>query len=224
LFSVQIIDEYFADIIEYLSTRIVPQELSTAQKKNLVVRVVDYQLIVGKLYKMGANNILIRCVLERERPIILAKAREGIVGGNYVRKDITHKVLRTGPWFSTVHRDAKEYFEQCDVYRRVGKPNRKDEMPLRPQVTLQVFEKWEIDFVGPIYPPTKRSRVRYIITVKKYLTRWEYIVLVKDCNAETTTHFLFEQVITRFGCPRILMSDQGTHSISSTIRDMTEKL
>jgi hypothetical protein len=40
---------------------------------------------------------------------------------------------------------------------------------------------------------------------------------------KTTTHFIFEQVITRFGCPRILMSDQGTHFINNTIRDMTEE-
>jgi transposase InsO family protein len=36
-------------------------------------------------------------------------------------------------------------------------------------------------------------------------------------------HFLFEQVITRFGYPRILMSDQGTHFINNTIRAMNKK-
>jgi hypothetical protein len=47
LFSVQIVDEYFDDIIEYLSTRISPQEFSITQKKNMVVRATDYHLIVG---------------------------------------------------------------------------------------------------------------------------------------------------------------------------------
>jgi hypothetical protein len=69
----------------------VPQEFNTAQKKNLVVRATDYQLIVGHLYKMGADNILRRCVLEHERPRILAEAHEGIDGGNYAGKDIPHR-------------------------------------------------------------------------------------------------------------------------------------
>jgi transposase InsO family protein len=46
---------------------------------------------------------------------------------------------------------------------------------------------------------------------------------VKDCSTETATHFLFEHVVTRFGCPRILMSDQGTHFINSTIQAMLEE-
>jgi hypothetical protein len=80
LFSVKITDDYFFDIIEYLSTGTAPHELNTMQRKNLVFREVDYQLIVGHLYKMGADNILRRCVLEHERPRILVEAHEGIVG------------------------------------------------------------------------------------------------------------------------------------------------
>jgi hypothetical protein len=88
---------------------------------------------------------------------------------------------------------------------------------------LQVFKKWAIYFLGPINPPTKRSRARYNITTIEYLTRWKEATPIKDCSAETKTHFLFEKVITRFGCPRILMSDQGTHFLNSTIRDMTKE-
>jgi len=36
-------------------------------------------------------------------------------------------------------------------------------------------------------------------------------------------HLLFEQAITRFGYPRILLSEQGTHFINNTIKDMIEE-
>jgi hypothetical protein len=115
LFSVQVANEYLIDIIEYLSTGVAPQDFITAQKKNMVVRVVYYQLIAGHLYKMGTDNILRRCVLEHKRPRILEEAHEGIVGGNYEGKSIVWKVLRVGLWWPTVHKDAKEYFQKCDV-------------------------------------------------------------------------------------------------------------
>jgi hypothetical protein len=91
------------------------------------------------------------------------------------------------------------------------------------QVTLQVFEKWEIYFFEPINPHAKILGARYIITATKYLTRWVEVALVKYCSVVTTSHFLFEQVITRFGCPSILMSDQGTHFINNTIKAMNEE-
>jgi hypothetical protein len=71
-FSIHIADKYFADIIEFLSRGFSAKEFNIAQKKNLVVLVSYYQLIVGNLYKLGADKILRRCVMEHERTIILA--------------------------------------------------------------------------------------------------------------------------------------------------------
>jgi hypothetical protein len=80
-----------------------------------VVEVADYQLIVGNLYKLGANNILRRCVMDHERPIILAEAYQGIVGGHYAGKATAEKLLCVGLWWKIVHKDEKEYCHNCDV-------------------------------------------------------------------------------------------------------------
>jgi hypothetical protein len=43
---------------------------------------------------MGPDETLRRCVMQEERPLILAEAHEGIAGGHYVGKETTQKVLR----------------------------------------------------------------------------------------------------------------------------------
>jgi hypothetical protein len=98
-----------------LSTGFAPREFTTAHKKNLVVRSATYQLIVGHLYKLGVDNILRICVVEHEIPIILAEAHEGIARGHYAGKLIVHNILHTGLWWPTVHKDLKEYCQNCDV-------------------------------------------------------------------------------------------------------------
>jgi hypothetical protein len=40
---------------------------------------------------------------------VLAETHEGIAGGNYVGNPTTHKVLRAGLWWPTIHKDTKEY-------------------------------------------------------------------------------------------------------------------
>jgi hypothetical protein len=87
----------------------VPQDFRNPQNKNLVFRVVDYQLITGNLYKMGADNILRICVSEHERHKILVEAHEGIVGGNYASKATMKKVFHAGLWWPTIQKYAKEY-------------------------------------------------------------------------------------------------------------------
>jgi hypothetical protein len=49
LFSVQIANDYFADIVGFFSMGMAPKEFTVVQKKKLVVCIVDYHLIVGHL-------------------------------------------------------------------------------------------------------------------------------------------------------------------------------
>jgi hypothetical protein len=223
LLAIRKIDDHFADIVQFVSIGMAPSEYTIPQKKQLVVRAADFSLIAVQLYKMGPDEILRICVMEAERPLILAESYKGITGGHYAGKATAQKVLRASLWWPTLHKDAKDYARACDVYQRVGRPSIRDEMSLAPQMTLQVFEKWSIDFVGPINPPGKRTGARYIITVTKYLTRWAEARAVKDCSATTATRFIFDDIITRFGCPKILMSDQGTHFINTTVEALTEE-
>jgi len=116
--------------------------------------------------------------------MILLEAHEGVLGGHYARKETTHKKNFTGLWWPTLHNDAKEFCHTYDVCQRVGKPYRRDEMPLIAQVMLHAFDKWALDFIGLI----------------NYLTRWAEGEPIRDCSAEIAAQFLF-------GCSRILMSD-----------------
>jgi hypothetical protein len=70
-----------------------PSEITVAQNKQLVVKEVDYQLIAGNLYKMGADGILRRYVLEHERMVILEETHDGIVGGHYAGRETAQNIL-----------------------------------------------------------------------------------------------------------------------------------
>ena len=97
-----------------------------------MVCAADFQLIGGQLYKLGPDEILRRYVLEHERSLILAEAHKGVAGGHYAGSATTKKILRTGLWWPTLHKDAKEYSQSCDVCQILGKPNQRDELQLVP--------------------------------------------------------------------------------------------
>ena len=52
----------------------------------------------------------------------------------------------------------------------MGKLVVRDEMPLQPQVLIEPFEKWTLDFVGKIDPPSQGKR--YTLVCIDYVTKW----------------------------------------------------
>ena len=55
------------------------------------------------------------------------------------------------------------------------------------------------------------------------MTKWAKAVATKTDNATTVATFLYENIITCFGCPKELVSDRGTHFINHTIAALTSK-
>ena len=56
--DIKVIDDHFMDIIQFLSTGMVPMEHTTKQNKELVVGATNFSLIEGHLYKMGPDEVL----------------------------------------------------------------------------------------------------------------------------------------------------------------------
>ena len=79
---------------------------------------------------------------------------------------------------------------------------------------MQEFDKWVVNFMGPINPPSRSIGAQYIITVTDSLIRLVEATPVRYCTTTTATRFLLDDVLTRFGCPKILVSDQGMHFVN----------
>ena len=87
----------------------------------------------------------------------------------------------------------------------MGKPIQRDEMPLHPQVALDPFENWGMEFVVPINPPSGQKK--YIIVFTNYLTKWAKKKAVKVETEENVTEFLRENVFYKFGYPTEVVTD-----------------
>ncbi|KAH9302082.1 hypothetical protein KI387_013665, partial [Taxus chinensis] len=96
----------------------------------------------------------------------------------------------------TLYKDCRDYCKACDHYQCISKPGRRDEMPLHHIPSMEPFEKWVIDFVGPIAPTTRRIGSRYVITCTDYLGRWAEVAPTKDYTTATSARFLWDNIIT----------------------------
>ena len=92
--------------------------------------------------------------------------------------------------------------------------------PLHPIVVTGAFDRIGIDFAGPFPQTTKMNK--YVIVAIDYLTKWVEAWATIDNTAATTAKFLFQDIISRHGTPRIIQSDRGSHFVNSTIMELSK--
>eukprot|EP00253_Pinus_taeda_P009896 PITA_09896 len=210
---------WYADIANYLVAGKLPSHLSYREKRRIVQQSAKYSWISGCLFYTGLDQEIRRCIREDEVHDILKACHDGPCGGHFADKRTAHKILRMGYYWPSLFKDAKKYVRACDSYQRMGQPNHRDQMPLNPQVVCEPFERWALDFIGPINPPSNQRT--YILVCTDYMTKWVEAKALIRANEEAVLAFLFEEIFTRFGTPRELVTDGGppfnSHGFKSTL-------
>ncbi|CAL0315573.1 unnamed protein product [Lupinus luteus] len=92
-------------------------------------------------------------------------------------------------------------------------------MPLTNIQEIEVFDCWGIDFMGP-FPPSC-SHV-YILVAVDYVSKWVEAVATQKDDANTVVKFLKRNIFSRFGTPRVLISDGGSHFCNSQLEKVLQ--
>ena len=103
----------------------------------------------------------------------------------------------------------------------MGQPLPSIEMPLILVNPILIYEIWAIDFIGPFPILEKITGVRYTITAVECVTKWAEAKIGDTCSSEIAAKFIYKNIITIFGFPITLISDQGSHFINKTIKALT---
>ncbi|GJX33839.1 reverse transcriptase domain-containing protein [Tanacetum coccineum] len=127
------------------------------------------------------NQVIRQCVSGQEAVDILTACHSGPIGGHYGANYTAKK--------------------------RQGKISQRDEMLQNSIQVCKIFDVWGIDFMGPF--PSSRGN-KYILVAIDYLSKWVEAKALPTNDARVVVKFL-KSLFARFGIPRAIISDRGTH-------------
>ena len=127
--------------------------------------------------------------------------------GGHLEVDIVFNKVHNLYFWPQMYDDIKDYIRSCDICQWRGW--KQNLQPLQPISVGDPFKKVGIDFVGPL-PLTSQGN-KYIIVATDYLTKWLEARTVPDTTAIQAATFIYDEIICRHGCPKVILSDWGSH-------------
>ena len=121
-----------------------------------------------------------------------------------------------------MQKEAQEYVKKCDQCQRFTPNIHQPGGSLNPLSSPWPFAQWGLDILGP-FPKVVRNK-RFILVGTNYFTKWveaEALANIRDIDAK---EFIWKNIVTRFGTPHTLISDNGLQFDTKAFRRYCSKL
>ncbi len=218
--ALRVLKPWYAHLVNYLVSEEFPPNYTKAQKDKIKSEAKFYVWDDPYLWKHCVDKVIRRCLPDNEVQSVLSFCHSHACGGHFGPNKTARKVLDTGFYWPHIFRDAYAFCKACDRCQRVGKISRKNEMPQTPLIFCEIFDVWGIDFMGP-FPSS--SGYTYILLAVDYVSKWVEAKATRTDDSKVVSSFLKENIFSRFGIPKALVSDRGTHFLNRTISALLKK-
>ena len=127
---------------------------------------------------------------------------------HFVVRKTTDKILHNGFYCPTILREAHCFYTECLQCQAALNISKQDEMPMWSIIEVEIFDLWGIDFMGP-FPPSDGKE--YILVAVDHVSKWVEAIPTRTNNHLEVLRFVTRCIFTRYGFPRFIINDDGSH-------------
>lgn len=156
----------------------------------------------GRLYRKSSNGSAHQLVVDKEHRMFMMRAAHDSLGhrGFYATKSLIE--LRF--WWPEFERDVSWYVKSCELCQL----RQKTLLKIPPIVTYtpSLFQQVHIDVMTVGTPSNGFNK---LVDARCSLSTWLEARAIKNENARTLALFILEEIICRWGCPEVLVTDNA---------------
>ncbi|KAH9323722.1 hypothetical protein KI387_018361, partial [Taxus chinensis] len=140
-------ETWYHQFHNYLTTSVLPPDLSSNSKCSFLKSVSRYVVMGGLLYKRGFDGILLRCLTGAEVTYTIQQVHDGICGGHFSGLAVAKRILRLGYYWPTLNNDCYEYVKRCVMCQQHANLQHTPSHPLQVTRDLWPFSQWGLDLI-----------------------------------------------------------------------------